>query len=131
MRVQGSKGCYYGSLNKIFVDGRSNRSEGPNWLHNPEFEEMGAYEKEFAAPLWTALGDRAKGSADFMMLYRLVKSLREQQPPDADVYDAAAWSAVGLLAEQSAGSGSRVLDVPDFTRGKWERRAPVEADAIV
>ena len=131
MRVQGSKGCYSGQVNKIFVDGRSNRSEGPNWLHNPAFEDMTPYEKEFAPPLWNTQGDRAKGSAEYMALYRLVKNLRERQAPDIDVYDAAAWTAVGVLLEQSAGAGSRVMDVPDFTRGKWERRAPVEADAIV
>jgi hypothetical protein len=66
-----------------------------------------------------------------MALYRLVKSLREQQAPDIDVYDAAAWTAVGVLVDQSMGSGSRVVDVPEFTGGKWQRRAPVEADAIV
>jgi len=131
MRVQGTKGCFSGQLNKIFIDGRSNRNEGPSWLHNPLFEDVGAYEKEFAPALWKAYGDQSKGSADHMALYRLVRNLRERQAPDVDVYDAAAWSAAGVLVEESAKGGGRMLEVPDFTRGKWVRRSPLEADAIV
>ena len=36
-----------------------------------------------------------------------------------DVYDAAAWSAITPLSEQSIASGSQVVAFPDFTNGKW------------
>jgi hypothetical protein len=39
-----------------------------------------------------------------------------------DVYDAAAWSSVGPLSVESVSRGSAPVDVPDFTRGKWQAR---------
>ena len=39
---------------------------------------------------------------------------------DMDVYDAASWSAVSELSEQSIAANGRPIDFPDFTRGKWK-----------
>ena len=64
-------------------------------------------------------------------MYRLVKTLREGKAPDLDVYDAAAWSAIVPLTEASVAQRSEPLDVPDFTRGKWKIRPPVDPDKIV
>lgn len=62
---------------------------------------------------------------DFVMAYRLVKCLREGQPPDIDVYDAATWSAPGPLSELSVAKGSAPAPFPDFTRGKWRQERAV------
>jgi hypothetical protein len=56
------------------------------------------------------------------MLYRLLQCVREGLPPDMDVYDAAAWSAVGPLSVTSVSKGSAPIDFPDFTRGSWKLR---------
>jgi hypothetical protein len=39
-----------------------------------------------------------------------------------DVYDAAAWSAVGALSVTSVSNGSAPIEFPDFTQGKWMQR---------
>ena len=52
--------------------------------------------------------------------YRLIKCLREGLPTDMNVYDAAALSAVTPLSEWSVANGSRPVEFPDFTRGRWE-----------
>ena len=57
------------------------------------------------------------------MSWRLVECMREGLPPDLDVYDAAAWSAPSALSELSVSRGSAPVEFPDFTRGRWERRA--------
>ena len=36
-----------------------------------------------------------------------------------DVYDAASWMAVSALSEGSAAMGGQVVEIPDFTDGKW------------
>ena len=36
-----------------------------------------------------------------------------------DVYDAASWMAITALSEMSIAKGGQVVDIPDFTRGKW------------
>ena len=42
-----------------------------------------------------------------MLLYRLVKNLRAGKPLDIDVYDAAAWSVIVPLSEESVANRSR------------------------
>ncbi len=39
-----------------------------------------------------------------------------------DVYDAAAWSSIIPLSAKSLAEGSRRLEIPDFTQGKWQAR---------
>jgi hypothetical protein len=61
---------------------------------------------------------------DFVMDWRLIDCLRNGLPLDQDVYDAALWSAVAPLSEQSVANRSRTVDVPDFTRGAWKNNKP-------
>ena len=58
---------------------------------------------------------------DFVMLWRLITCLREGQPLDQSVYDGAAWSVIAPLSVASVASRSSSQDIPDFTRGVWER----------
>ena len=66
-----------------------------------------------------------------MLLYRLIKKLRAGERPDIDVYDAAAWSVIVPLSEESVANKSKPMDIPDFTRGKWKVRPPIDPDEII
>ncbi len=55
----------------------------------------------------------------------LVQALRAGTAPYFDVYDSVTSSVVSPLTEQSVASGSRPVEFPDFTRGKWKTRAPI------
>lgn len=66
---------------------------------------------------------------DFVMAWRLIHCLRHGLPLDMSVYDAAAWSAIGPLSEQSVAQGSRPVPIPDFTRGAWQTTQPLEVRA--
>ena len=129
VRVQGSKGVYNHMLEKIFVDGHDAKRHNFDWL--PLDDYLAKYDHK----LWKAQGKRAAGAGhggiDYLELYRLVKNLREGKPLDVDVYDAATWSVIVPLTESSVANGSRPVDVPDFTRGKWKIRPPVDPDKIV
>ena len=52
------------------------------------------------------------------MDYRLVECLHKGLPLDMDVYDAAEWSSIVELSEQSILGGSIPVQIPDFTRGR-------------
>jgi hypothetical protein len=60
------------------------------------------------------------------MDWRTIDCLRNGLPLDEDVYDAALWSAISPLSEQSVANRSTSVDVPDFTRGSWETNAPID-----
>ena len=61
------------------------------------------------------------GGMDFIMDSRLVYCLRNGLPLDQDVYDAAEWSCIGHLTRISLENGSMPVEVPDFTRGSWNK----------
>lgn len=119
--VQGTKGIVRGYPDRIHIEGRS---KGEDW------ESLDTYRKEFGHPMWTKIGEVAKqhgghGGMDFVMCWRLIHCLRNGLPLDQSVYDAAAWSAVGPLSEWSVAHGSQPAACPDFTRGVWQKTAPL------
>jgi hypothetical protein len=120
-RVQGTKGIYSGTLDQIYLEGRSPKVDA--------WEPFGPYLEKYDHPLWKSLAGKAQGhahgGADFMQLHRLIEALRTGAAPDMDVYDAATWSVIGPLTEHSAANRGRSEDVPDFTRGKWNLRKPI------
>lgn len=61
------------------------------------------------------------GGMDYIMDYRLVYCLRNGLPLDEDVYDCAEWSCVQELSRISLENGSKPVEVPDFTRGDWNK----------
>jgi Glycosyl hydrolase 109, C-terminal domain/Oxidoreductase family, NAD-binding Rossmann fold len=119
--VQGTKGLFQGYPNRVYVEGRGKEDE---WQDGSEAA------KQFEHPLWKDLADRAHGAGhggmDYIEDYRLIKCLREGQPTDMTVYDAAALSAVVELSTRSNAQRSAPLDVPDFTRGTWKTNPPLD-----
>ena len=118
--VQGSKGLFEGYPNRVYIEGRGRAHQ---WIQASEVLA------EFEHPLWKDLAEQAKGAGhggmDFIEDYRLIKCLREGQPTDMDVYDAAALSAVVELSVRSVKRRSDAVDVPDFTRGRWKTTPPL------
>jgi hypothetical protein len=88
-------------------------------------EELLKIQTKYNPKLILHLGEIAKkigghGGMDFLMDWRLVDCLRNGLPMDMDVYDAAAWSAIGPLSEWSVANGSSPITIPDFTMGRWK-----------
>lgn len=82
--------------------------------------------KRYEHPFVTKIGEIAKkvgghGGMDYIMDYRLIYCLRHGLPLDEDVYDAAEWSSIIPLSEQSVLQGSAPVSIPDFTRGAWKK----------
>jgi predicted dehydrogenase len=117
-QIAGTKGIFEDYPARIYLDGQAG---GEAWTGIEAF-------KSHEHPLWTDQGKLAEklgghGGMDFILLYRLLQCVREGLPPDMDVYDAAAWSAVQPLSIKSVVQGSAPAQFPDFTRGKWKQRA--------
>ena len=94
-----------------------------SWV-SPEMQKE-LYEK-YKHPITRELEKRAKevgghGGMDFIMDYRLIYCLRNGLPLDMDVYDMAEWCALIPLSQISLEHGFAPVEVPDFTRGAWQR----------
>ena len=57
---------------------------------------------------------------DYAMDCRLIHCLRNGLPLDMNVYDAALWSCLVELTDTSANNNGAPVEIPDFTRGRWE-----------
>ncbi|WP_316930630.1 hypothetical protein [Sphingobacterium sp. IITKGP-BTPF85] len=101
---------------------------GHDWISPDEMKRL---EEHFRPEIVQKVGEMAKkigghGGMDMMMDWRLIDCLRNGLPLDQDVYDAALWSAIAPLSEQSVKKRSNSIDVPDFTRGKWKTNLKME-----
>ena len=85
-----------------------------------------AFVEEYKHPFVTKYKERGleicdRRWIDYIMDSRLIYCLRNGLPLDMDVYDAAEWSSLVELSEQSALMGGAPVEIPDFTRGEWDK----------
>ena len=120
-RAQGTQGIWMDDGDAIYLEGVSAKPHA--------FEPFGPYQEKYDHPQWKKLGATAQnaghGGIDFFVFQAFVESIKQQVAPPIDVYDAAAWSAISPLSEKSIASGSKPIDIPDFTRGKWKTNKPI------
>lgn len=89
-------------------------------------EQRGALTEKYMHPILKEIGPIAKtvgghGGMDYIMDYRLIYCLNNGLPLDMDVYDLAEWCCITPLSELSINNGSAPVEIPDFTRGAWNK----------
>lgn len=117
-----------GFVQKYPIQGIALEPNAHEFLPEKEMEKL---LKEYEHPIVKEVGEKAKevgghGGMDFIMDYRLIYCLRNGLPLDQDVYDAAEWSSLVELTEISVRNGSIPVEVPDFTRGDWNKLQKLE-----
>jgi predicted dehydrogenase len=122
-RVQGTEGIWMDLNDSIYIQGKSEKAH--------RWEADKAYMEQYDHPLWKKYGKDAEGAGhggmDFFVVHAFIESIKGQAPTPLDAYDAAAWSAITPLSEQSIAGGSEPMFFPDFTRARWMNRKPVFA----
>lgn len=102
--------------------------EGQTASHG--WEELESWIKKYDHPLWKKYEEEANKSShngiDFFVTREFINCVKEKRQPVMDVYDAAAWSAITPLSEASIAAGSAPQYFPDFTRGNWIKRKPID-----
>lgn len=87
--------------------------------------------EKYKHPIVVGIEEKAKqvgghGGMDFIMDYRLIHCLQNGLPLDMDVYDLAEWSCLAPLTETSLNNNSAPVEIPDFTRGGWDKLKGLE-----
>ena len=98
--------------------------EGDRTIANEDLTALlGRYAHPFVAQ-YKPIGEPLCGRRwiDYAMDSRLIYCLRKGLPLDMDVYDAAEWSCLVALTEQSAALGGAPVEIPDFTNGCWQQQ---------
>ena len=122
--IQGTNGVFAGFPNRIALE-----HGGSETFHEWDYD-MAKWYAKYDHPLWTGMGRRAveqggHGGMDYLMCWRLVDCLRNGQPLDQDVYDAAAWSVISPISADSVADRGNSKPIPDFTRGAWKTAEPL------
>ncbi len=91
--------------------------------YNRKFNNLEEYMEKYDHPMWKDFFvsgiTGGHGGMDWLEFRDFFECVKAGKPMPIDVYDAASWMAVTVLAEQSIIMGSAPVCFPDFTRGKW------------
>jgi predicted dehydrogenase len=122
-RVQGTEGLWMDINKSIYIQDKSAKAH--------QWDSAADWLTKYDHPLWQKWSKETAGAAhggmDFFVVHSFIESIKRNQPTPMDVYDAAAWSAITPLSEQSIGLGNQTVEFPDFTGGQWMYRKPVFA----
>lgn len=131
-----------GFANKYPVEGYALDSKSISSDITPNHENLTAHSyvsedikkalmEKYKHPIVAGIEEKAKtvgghGGMDFIMDYRLIHCLQNGLPLDMDVYDLAEWCCLAPLTEISLNHNSAPVEIPDFTRGGWNKLKTVE-----
>lgn len=122
-RVQGTEGLWMDVNNSIYIQDKSAKDD--------QWDKANEWLEKYDHPLWQRWSKSTVGAGhggmDFFVIHAFVESIKHNVPTPLDVYDAAAWSSITPLSEQSIELGNQTVEVPDFTGGQWMYRKPVFA----
>lgn len=122
-RVQGTEGLWMDVNKSVYIQEKSAK--------NDEWDAAKDWFDKYDHPLWARWSKETAGAGhggmDFFVIHSFVESIKRKTPTPMDVYDAAAWSAITPLSEQSIELGHQTVEFPDFTGGQWMYRKPVFA----
>lgn len=120
-RVQGTEGLWMDVSHSIYIQ---DKSEKPD-----QWEDAKAWLDKYDHPLWIRWSKETEGAGhggmDFFVIHSFIECIKRKLPTPMDVYDAATWSAITPLSEQSIELGHQTIEFPDFTGGQWMYRKPV------
>jgi predicted dehydrogenase len=115
--IQGTKGIYNEQRTSLYIKDTS--PEYHKW------EQFAPYQETYNHKFWE--GDYVgggHGGVDFIELGYFAEAVRDKKQTPIDVYESVLMSCVVALSGDSIANGSKPVEVPDFTRGKWKTRKP-------
>jgi predicted dehydrogenase len=122
-RVQGTEGIWMDVNKSLYLEGKTAKAH--------QWEAAAPWLEKYDHPLWARWSKDTAGAGhggmDFFVVHAFVEAAKAGAPTPMDVYDAAAWSAITPLSEESIRKGNQTLAFPDFTAGAWKTRTPIFA----
>lgn len=126
-----------GFANKYPIEGYALNSDNLDTSLTKNHEDLNTHQfvpedirkalmEKYKHPIVKDIEEQAKevgghGGMDFIMDYRLIYCLQKGLPLDMDVYDLAEWCCLIPLTEISLDNNSAPVEIPDFTRGNWNK----------
>ena len=126
--VRGTKGMYEQISNSVYFDGQPEYWSSVEYIE--KYKNSAEKYKSMLPDAWKSITqeqlDAGHGGMDYVELREFVDRLKSGEEMLIDVYDAASWMVITALSEESIAEGGKPMQIPDFTRGKWLEREPVD-----
>ena len=126
--VRGTKGLYNQTSNSVFFDGQSEFWSGMEYIE--KYKNNAEEFKHLLPSQWRDITEEAlaagHGGMDYIELREFVDRLKSGEEMMCDVYDAASWMVISCLSEKSIKEGGAPQPIPDFTRGEYKTRPPMD-----
>lgn len=120
--VRGTKGMYEEATDSVFLDREEDNLHHFDWAKEC-FGNAEKYSETYEHPIWVDYLERGvqgtHDGMDWLEFEVFFDCLKNNKPMPVDVYDAASWMAISVLSEMSIAKGGVMVDIPDFTKGKW------------
>ena len=114
-RVQGTEGLWMDVNKSLYIENKSAKKH--------QWEDAKVWLDKYDHPLWIKYNNDAEGAGhggmDFFVIHAFIEAAKRKIETPLNVYDAAAWSAISPLSEQSIALGNQTVEFPDFTSGQW------------
>lgn len=130
LKFHGTNGMINLEKGSIYVNGVNEKGK---WANKDDYKDKYKHpafkwfdRNKYQEKLGLKPGSHA--DMDFITLFAFVDCTLKEYDYPIDVYDAATWMAISVLAEQSLALGSAPVFFPDFTSGKWMRRGELKID---
>ena len=120
LTVHGTKAFYEEMTDSFVFDGEphSEFEWKESWGNAEKYRQ-----EKFEHPIWKQYlkegVKRGHGGMDWLVFTDFINCVIENKPMPIDVYDAASWMSIAPLSEKSIQLGSALVEIPDFTNGKW------------
>lgn len=126
--VRGTKGLYEQNTNTVYLDGSIPEMYDSLEAYRRLFNNGVQYEEKYLPRIWKEVTPEVlkagHGGMDYFVYHDFIDSVKHHTLPTIDVYDAATWLAVSVLAERSLTLGGEPQFMPDYTSGQWFHREP-------
>lgn len=125
--VEGTEGYYCQTTKSVVLDDKKYDHDfdpiEKSFLNQSEYDE---YLPEDWKGITQEQIDAGHGGMDYVMLKHFFRYIKNKEEMPIDVYDAVAWMSITALSEESIAKGSIPIECPDFTRGKYKTRKPLD-----
>ncbi|MBE6756391.1 MAG: Gfo/Idh/MocA family oxidoreductase [Ruminococcaceae bacterium] len=120
--LQGTNGAYeaprgLGDDHKVHI-----MPEGAEYGYKQEWQPLKEYEGLYLPERYKTATEEQKKTGheggDFFIVKDFIDAVANGTKPYVDVYDAAEWSAVGLLSNISVQNGGKAMDMPNFRKNQ-------------
>ena len=122
--LRGTRGLYQQDGNIVMVE-----NDGFEHFHDA-LNSADRYKDQYLPEVWKTASEGIRktghGGMDYLMLCSFVDALLNNKEMPIDVYDAATWMSIGYLTKESIAKGGASVEIPDFTKGAYKFRPPLD-----